>query len=83
MSVYVDDCFISYGRMKMCHMMADTDEELHTMADMVGLKRQWFQPESKPHYDLCMSKRSEAIRQGAIPVTSKELITLLTAEEQE
>jgi len=83
MPVYVDDAFIPYGRMKMCHMIADTEEELHTMADIVGLRRQWFQSGSKPHYDVCKSKRSEAIRQGAIPVTSKELITLLTAEEQE
>ena len=82
MPVYVDDAFIPYGRMKMCHMIADTEEELHAMADTVGLRRQWFQPGSKPHYDLCKSKRNKAIRQGAIPVTTKELIALLTEEQE-
>ena len=32
MAVYIDDMNAKYGRMTMCHMIADTDEELRKMA---------------------------------------------------
>jgi len=67
MSVYVDDYFTPYRGMKMCHMTADTLEELHAMAAKLGLSK-WFQAKSStPHYDLCAAKRREAIKLGAIP----------------
>lgn len=52
---------------KSCHMYADTLGELHGMADLIGLKRSWFQdgPTLK-HYDLVPSKRELAILYGAI-----------------
>lgn len=71
MSVYVDDYNTSYGRMIMSHMTADTLEELHTMAERLGV-RQWFQDKRIPHYDLCKSKRLEAIKLGVIPETAME-----------
>ena len=83
MPVYVDDVFIPFGRMKMCHMIADTEEELHEMARKIGLKREWFQDTSRPHYDVSKTKRAEAVRHGAVEVSVKELIALLTAEESE
>ena len=76
MSVYVDDVFIPYGRMKMCHMVADTEEELHAMADKIGLKREWFQNTSRPHYDVSKSRRKLAVEYGAIEVTIRELISM-------
>jgi hypothetical protein len=36
MTIYVDDMKAAFGRMKMCHMIADTDDELHAMADRIG-----------------------------------------------
>jgi hypothetical protein len=66
MSVYVDNYFANYRGMKMSHMTADTLEELHAMAERLDL-RQWFQNTRTPHYDLCKSKRVEAIKLGAIP----------------
>jgi hypothetical protein len=47
-------------------MTADTLEELHEMAEKLGLRR-WFQNTGTPHYDLCKSKRLKAIKLGAIP----------------
>ena len=33
-TVYVDDMNAAYGCMKMSHMLADTDDELHAMAEI-------------------------------------------------
>jgi Protein of unknown function (DUF4031) len=66
MSVYVDNYFAVYRGMRMSHMTADTLEELHAMAEKLGL-RKWFQDTGTPHYDVSKSKREEAIRLGAIP----------------
>ena len=74
MTVYVDDMHLHpmgrYRRMKMSHMIADTDEELHAMADRIGVARRWFQSD---HYDVCLSKRALAVRHGAVEITLREL----------
>ena len=69
MSVYVDAPIWEFGRMKMCHMIADTPEELHAMADRIGVARKWFQAPPKAsfwHYDIAKSKRALAVEAGAI-----------------
>jgi len=74
MSVYVDP-IVSWGKSKTwkwsesCHMFADTLNELHSLAEKIGLKRAWFQDHRIPHYDLTVNKRKQAIRAGAGPVT--------------
>lgn len=75
--VYVDAAKNSYGRMKMCHMMADTLPELHAMADAIGLKREWFQEGSTPHYDICQAKRRLAIMHGAREADRKKVVELI------
>ena len=58
-----------------CHMRADTLEELHAMASLVGLKREWFQGKpGSPHYDLTPIKRALAITWGAIPLNRREWV---------
>lgn len=78
MSVYVDSATNSFGRMSMCHMLADTLEELHAMADKIGIQRKWFQNHpNHPHYDICQSKRKLAIQFGATELSSSQLIVLI------
>lgn len=63
----------------MCHMVADTDQELHAMADQIGVSRRWWQsPEhtSGSHYDVCQSKKRAAIKAGAIEVTLRQLAAM-------
>lgn len=43
MAVYVDDMEASYGRVVICHMLADTTDELLAMADKIGVQRKWLQ----------------------------------------
>jgi cytoplasmic iron level regulating protein YaaA (DUF328/UPF0246 family) len=38
MSVYVDMAIFPFRGQMYCHMMADTLDELHIMADNIGLK---------------------------------------------
>lgn len=50
-----------------CHMTADSLDELHAMAEQIGMKREWFQPHATfPHYDLVPSRRARAVALGAI-----------------
>lgn len=72
MTVYVDDMKAAFGRMVMCHMLADTDDELHAMADRIGVLRKWWQSPEKTsgsHYDIALSKRALAVQAGAIEIT--------------
>ena len=65
MTVYVDDMNAQYGRMKMSHLLADTDEELHQMAAKIGVARKWWQSPEKTsgsHYDIALSKKVLAIQ---------------------
>lgn len=74
MAVYVDSMRAPFGRMIMCHMTADTDEELHEMADRIGVSRRWWQapPAKDSHYDIALTKRALAVAAGAIEVTWRQ-----------
>lgn len=73
--VYVDSAFIVYRGMQMSHMVADTIDELHQMADAIGVSRRHFQNKKIPHYDICKTKRKHAIHLGAQEITTRELVT--------
>lgn len=81
MTVYVDDMAAPFkpahapGRTYvMCHMMADTEDELHAMADKIGVARRWFQRvRSGNHYDITKSKRQIAVASGAVEITTREM----------
>ena len=77
MSVYVDESRNPLGRMVMCHMIADTEEELHVMAGCLGLKYEWFQEPPKashPHYDISLSRRTMAVKFGAIELDRRQFV---------
>lgn len=86
MSVYVDPLMNHgwklQGRMQLsCHMFADTEGELHELAESIGLARAWFQAGIKgkirpPHYDLTMGKRRDAIRAGVVQVSKREAVNI-------
>ncbi len=51
-----------------CHLYADTEEELHAFAARIGMRRGWAQVSRRgvPHYDLTPSRRSAAVKAGAV-----------------
>ncbi len=69
-----------YLRGEWCHMMTDDLtpaglDELHAMAERIGMRREWFQDKPHyPHYDLRPSKRVLALQFGAEAVTGTELV---------
>lgn len=73
MTVYVDDMKAPFGRMVMCHMLADTDEELLAMADRIGVQRKWHQYPGtfRSHFDIALSKRADAVAAGAVEITMR------------
>lgn len=77
--VYVDDPVWPYGRMMMCHMMADSIDELNSMADKIGVQRRWFQHRPVPHYDICKSKRALAVQQGAVESDRRKIVEIMRA----
>ena len=80
MTVYVDNTRAKYGRMIMCHLIADTDEELHAMVDKIGVNQCWHQSPPKAshsHYDIALSKRALAISFGAIEVSVRQAAVMV------
>lgn len=77
MSVYVDQPIFPFGNMMMCHLWADSLDELLAMVDRIGVQRKWIQGHptlsfgkhrnaSWVHFDIAKGKRALAIQAGAI-----------------
>jgi hypothetical protein len=75
MSVYIDNARMRYKGMLMCHMIADSTPELLDMVDKIGVQMKWIQSSGtwREHFDICLTKRSLAIRAGAIEINQREL----------
>lgn len=68
MAVYVDDVRLPFGRMVMCHMWADSLEELLAMADAIGVARRWLQQPPRAswvHFDISLGMKAKALERGA------------------
>lgn len=77
MTVWVDDVEHPFGRMLMCHLWADSLEELLAFVDRLGVDRKWIQghptlslPAARKaswvHFDISKSKKAKALFHGAV-----------------
>ena len=77
MGVYVDDAIWPWRGRRWCHLVADTEDELHAFGDRLGLQRKWFQQRAdrpwQDHYDLHEAARDVAIALGAQPISWREM----------
>jgi len=77
MAILVDDCVWPWRGRLWCHMVSDTSlAELHAFARWLGVPERGF---GGDHYDLTEEARALAIEEGAIAVTSREVIVALRA----
>ena len=74
MTVYVDTMQAPFKGMLMCHMIANSEEELHAMAAAIGMQRRWYQGD---HYDISMERKHLAIEKGAREIGRRELAALV------
>jgi hypothetical protein len=94
MTVYVDDSRIpaKVGRHEStwCHLIADSQAELHEFAMQLGLRRSYFQPgtprgDGSPsplwHYDVTEGKRKQAVALGAVQITWRDSVRIIRERE--
>ncbi|MCX5049066.1 MULTISPECIES: DUF4031 domain-containing protein [unclassified Streptomyces] len=76
MTVYIDPpTWPGHGRM-WSHLVSDLSyEELHTFADALGVPRRAFE---RDHYDIPSHRYADAVHAGAVQVSSREVVRLLT-----
>lgn len=69
----------------MCHMIADSTNELLAMIDKIGVARRWIQKPGTPeeHFDICLTKRKEAIAAGAIEISGREMIEKIRIKREQ
>jgi hypothetical protein len=59
------------------HLISDHSyEELHHFAVRIGIPRRGFE---RDHYDVIAERYTVALSAGALPVSSREIVALLTA----
>ena len=70
MTVYVDDAVHPWRGERWAHLLADTLDELHVFAALLGIPRRAFQDRtSGAHYDVTAELRARAIELGAVPIS--------------
>ena len=78
MAVYVDNLVdYSWRHGPSCHLIADSLDELMNFALEMGMRAEWFQPRSSPHFDLTVVGRDVAVRLGAIELTNRDFVAKL------
>lgn len=63
------------GRKTYAHMVADTLWELDEFAKLIGVKSHFFhRSKTAPHYDITSEQHEVALKNGAVLVTSREVL---------
>ncbi|MEO8648127.1 MAG: DUF4031 domain-containing protein [Acidobacteriota bacterium] len=60
-----------------CRLIADSIPELIDFAVLIGLRAEWFQPRSSPHFDLTVQIRERALAAGAIELSKREFVGVI------
>jgi len=83
--VYVDNFNARYRNMIMCHMVADTTEELLTMCDKIDVNKKWIQDKGtySEHFDICASKKQAALHHGAQEINFRDFARFCNARANE
>ena len=80
MTVYVDDAVHPWRGERWAHLLADTLDELHAFATLLGIPRRAFQDRaSGAHYDVTAEMRARAIALGATAISRHGDRTLVRA----
>lgn len=85
------DCFyngrrgpVRFWNRRCGHLVSDASlEELHQFAEGLGLRREWFQSKSIPHYDLTGAEYELALQRGALLVSSREIVRRAVRRESD
>lgn len=84
MTVYIDKPRWAFGRMVVARMVADTPEELQTMAEEVGMHPRQHRGllTSGEHFELWKGDRARVMRRGAVQVTRDEVDAMLAKRKE-
>ncbi len=65
------------------YLVADTEDELHTMAAAIGKKREHFKPGLRyvPYYPILGFQKGKAIRRGAVELSTSMWNTLVQSRK--
>lgn len=77
MALLLDEAHWAWRGRMWCHLISDQSlDELHAFAEWIGIPRRAF---SRDHYDIPADARPVAIEEGALVVTSREIVLALYA----
>ncbi len=62
-----------------CHLLGDSEAEVHALAARIGMRREWYDPRGGVggHYDLTPPRRARAVELGAIEIDMRGVVALL------
>ncbi len=77
--VYIDNFNAPFMGMVMCHLIADSQQELLEFVDKIGVQRKWIQHYNTPkeHFDICLAKKKKALANGAIEINMRDYARMI------